>query len=49
VIADAHGLQTAIELTAVAPTLGALLALSLPVPATARQSMERARAARAGG
>ena len=49
VIADSHGLQTAIELTAVAPTLGALLALSLPVPATARLSMERARAARAGG
>jgi MFS transporter, FSR family, fosmidomycin resistance protein len=49
VIADAHGLQTAIELAAIAPAVGALLAISLPVPATARLSMERARAARAAG
>ncbi len=49
VIADAHGLTTAIELTALMPVLGALLALTLPIPDTARRSIERAQAARASG
>jgi FSR family fosmidomycin resistance protein-like MFS transporter len=46
-IADAHGLQTAIELTAIPPLLGALLAFTIPVPRTARESIAAARAARA--
>ena len=47
-IADAEGLTTAIELTALMPVIGALLAITLPVPETARRSMKSARAARAG-